>query len=186
MWRSQTFENTYQGGYLLVVPFELLAEWHGKGGAYDEICERSPRSVDVLPIGDGFGVFVAGPDGDIAHEAWWLRDGDAAPLMLAAWNEWGTADRDAWLTAQLGREDLVWGRHDERLRLASGVLVLVHGEDAGSAALLAPANRTAVCGEGLVVGLAPGIYRLETAEIEERPDGEHCVVLCRLVRDLET
>ena len=182
MWRSQTFENTYQGGYLLVVPLELLPAWTGKGPVYDDLCELSPGPVDYVPIGDGFGVLVAGPEGDIVHEAWFRRERPEQPVMLAAWNEWGLEDRDAWLTARLGRGELVWTRHPHALAVESGVLVLAHGEDPGTRATVAPADRTAVCGERVHVEVAAGTYAVETAEIEERPEGAHCVELVRFVR----
>lgn len=181
MWRSQTFENTYQGGYLLVVPYEALPYWVGKGQIYRDLCELSPGPIEYLPIGSGYGVFVAGPEGDIIHEAWWRRDGAGGSVVLAAWNEWGLEDRDEWLTAQLGREDLNWARHPEPFVVESGVLVLLHAEGAAIEAKIAPADRTAVCGECVPVGLAAGTYAVETTEIEERPDGDNCVELCRFV-----
>lgn len=181
MWRSQTFENTCQGGYLLVLPYEALPYWDGKGPIYEDLCELSAGPIDYLQIGSGFGVFVAGPEGDIVHEAWWLRDGPSGPLVLAAWNEWGEEDRDVWLKAQLGREDLKWARHSEPLAVESGVLVLLHAEGAAIEARLAAADRTAVCGECVPAGVAAGRYVVEMAEIQELPEGSNCVELCRFV-----
>ena len=132
MWRSQIFENTYQGGYLLVVPSELLPVWTGKGTVYDQLCEFSPGPIDSLPIGSGFGIFVAGPEGDIVHEAWFRRESPKHPIVLAAWNEWGSADRDAWLTGQLEHDDLGWAPYSDAFVVKFGVLALVHGEDPGS------------------------------------------------------
>lgn len=73
MWLSDKFENTYQAGFLLVLPRELMAFWTGEGQAYDDLCELAPGPFDFLPVGSGFGVFVAGPGGDIVHEAHWVR-----------------------------------------------------------------------------------------------------------------
>ena len=185
MWRSQTFENTYQGGYLLVVPRDLLLTWPGRNLQYDELCEFSPRAIDFLPIGVGFGVFVAGPDGDIAHEAWFVKPDVHGAVVLAAWNEWGEEDRDGWLTAQLEAAMLDWRRHDQLLEVTSGVLVLMHGEDAGNAVILAPNDRIAVGGERIEVAVEGGIYAIDTAEIEQRPDGDNSVQLCRFVRQVE-
>jgi hypothetical protein len=177
MWRSQTFENTYQGGCLLVVPSELLPLWTGKGPEYDQLCEFSPGPIDYLQIGSGVGIFVAGPEGDIVHEAWFRRESPKHPLVLAAWNERGPADRDAWLTGQLEREDLEWAPHSDAFVVNSGWLALVHGENPGTSARIAPADR----GECVQVGIAVGTYSVESLEIEERPDGTLCVVLARFV-----
>jgi hypothetical protein len=166
---------------LLVVPAELLPAWAGKGPVYEQLCEVSPGPIDYLPIGTGFGVLVAGPEGDIVHEAWFVRESPEQPMILAAWNEWGTVDRDAWLIAQAGRADLAWTRHEQALVVESGMLVLVHAEDPGPRARLAPPNRSAVCGECVQVGIAAGTYAVETTEIEERPDGAHCIELVRFV-----
>lgn len=59
------------------------------------------------------------------------------------------------------------------------MLVLLHAEGPASAARVAPPGRTAVCGECPSVGLTPGTHAVETTEIDELPNGAHCVELCR-------
>jgi hypothetical protein len=182
MWRSQTLANDYQGGYLVVLPGEAFQDWAGRTKAYAELCEMSAGPVDYLTVGSRFAVLVAAPEGDVIDEAWWRRDYPGAPLMLAAWSNWGLEDRDQWLTERLEEGDLEWERHAEPLVVESGRLVLFHGEDPASKVTEAPTNRNAVCGESVPVEVDPGTYRVETAaEIQEWPEGSSWIVLCRFV-----
>jgi hypothetical protein len=67
------------------------------------------------------------------------------------------------------------------LPLASGVLLLVHGEGSALQARLAKPRSIAHSGQVVPAGIAPGNYQVETAIVNELPHGRHLCVLAKWV-----
>jgi hypothetical protein len=177
-WWSQTYVNSFDGGSLLVLPHELLGDWNGEGEAYERVIDTD-GPFDFFPVGTGFGVFASGPEGDILHEANWLRMSGQAGEILVGWNEKPSSSPRRWVESRLKRpERLSWQRHEQVVAVESGVLFLLHAFGRAIDVRLAPAGGAAKHGEAVPIGLGPGPYQVETTELF---DEDECIIveLCR-------
>jgi hypothetical protein len=198
-WYSQLFENTYEGGVLLALPYEALPDWDGTGDVYEEVVEEIDQFL-WRPVGPTAGLFVTDEDG--VQEAHWMRFDDRPELDLVAWSAWKDPGRptlpedtnkvarawerrkdprQGWLERRLRQNDLAWQGHDWTLSLASGILLLLHAEGRTARARLAKPHALARCGEVVPAGVAPGDYRVETLVINELPEGAQFCLVCRWV-----
>lgn len=202
VWYSQLFENTYNGGMLLVLPYEAVADWDGSGDDYEEVIAEEDQFL-FRPLGATCGLFVGDMDGEGIHEAHWLRLEDHSGPVLVVWSSWDDPNRkyspedlkqvgwawekrqdprQSWLEQRLRQQDLVWQRHEPVMLVASGVLLLLHAEGITHKARLARPRTVACCGQIVPVGMTPGEYQIETVIIDELPDGAHLCAVCRWVR----
>ena len=194
---SQLFLNESGGGVLLALPYEGLPDWDGTGDDYAEvIAEEEPFLV--RPVGPTFGLFVGDAEG--IHEAHWMWLSGQPGVILVVWSAWhdprrttlpenleevarawekGMDPRQAWLEEHIEDGGLTWTRHDELVPIASGVLVLLHGEEQAAMARLAKLRSIAKNGELVPADVAPGEYHVETAVIDELPDGRNLCFLAR-------
>jgi hypothetical protein len=103
--------------------------------------------------------------------------------LKAVARAWARRDdpRQRWLEQHLRQTGLGWQRHEQVQSLASGVLLLMHAEGLPLKARFAKPQAVAKCGQVVPVGVAPGDYRVQTAVINELPEGAHYCLVCRWV-----
>jgi hypothetical protein len=201
VWFSPLFENTHNGGVLLTIPYDALADWDGTGEDYEEVIEEEFQ-FQFRPIGPTLGLFIGDFDGEGIHEAHWMRFVGDAGVMLVVWSSWDDAarrslpedkkrvgrawrealdPRQAWLAERLRRTDLVWEQYPNMQAIPSGILLLMHAEGVARKARLASPRHVAKCGQAVPIGLLPGEYRVETLVIDELPDGANLCAVCRWI-----
>jgi hypothetical protein len=193
VWFSQLFENSYDGGVLVALPYEALADWPGAGDDYDEVVDEVGQFL-CRPVGKSVGLFVSEDEG--VHEAHWMRFDDESGVILVVWIAWddpsrptlpedmkqvalawqrGDDPRQTWIAERLRRDDLIWQQQELVQSIPGGVLLLLHAEDCPMKARFAKPRSVAKCGELVSFGISPGDYRL----ICELPNGAHMCLVCR-------
>jgi hypothetical protein len=199
-WYGPLFYLGSGGGLLLALRYDDLGDWNVTEDDYDDLAEEVEGNFLLRPAGRGHALVLGEDDG--LNEAHWMRLAGQVGVTLVAWSEWadpmssglpqdlkqlarrwdrGEDPRQPWLVEQMSRGDLAWERLGPPQDLDSGVLCLSYAEGRPSRSRLARPRAVADAGQIIPVGVAPGRYQIETAVVDELPEGEHYVLLARWV-----
>jgi hypothetical protein len=198
-WFSPLLYIDHGGGAMLMLPYESCANWRGSGDDYEDMIDSCDGFMSVV-IKPEVGLLITSDEG--INEAHWMRVAGDAGLTAVVWIEWNDParpsmpedvkavaqrwekrldPRQAWLESKLSDGTVAWERHGGALKTDSGVLMLMHAEGRAAKAKLAKPRAVAGCGQFLPAAVAPGSYFIETATVNELPDGANLCLLARLV-----
>lgn len=197
-WFGPLFSLEAGGGMLLALSYDDVGDWNMTGEDYEELAAEVEENFLVCRVGRGHGLVLGEDDG--LNEAHWMRLVGQDGVTLVAWSSWadptrrdlpedvkelartwerGDDPRQRWLVERMSSDAIEWQRQEPPQNVCSGVLVMGFAEGRLVKSRLARPRTVADAGQVIPVGMRPGWYHLETAVINELPEGEHLVLLAR-------
>jgi hypothetical protein len=196
---SISFAN--DGGPLIVLPRELLGDWHGAADKpddfsfsddddaeltfkddYERACDTAYPAA-LVKVGSGVGLVIGAQEH--AYPVQWLKLPEERGIYLVGWH-YGRRDSSPRLVEHLRASKPSWRRFRRRVRLISGDLILLHAASSGTEVCeydphgKGRGERFVCIGDAIPTRLDKGRYTIESTAIggELGRDPFGCVV-CR-------